>query len=220
MEPGTALGQVCDYIHLNTVRAVVVPVSQLHEFRYSSYWYLRQPKLRPTFLQVQTALVEAGGLADTRAGWRSYADYLAWQAEAGPVGKSQAYVCMSRGWALGTKGFKTALVKDHKMLADSPALSAEGARELRRARWAEVLEQGLKAAGKSVNDARSDRKSAEWKLTVAAWMKQRTQADNRWLSAELNLGAPAAFSRNLTTFRRNLSSKNRLWQRLISISAT
>jgi len=62
-------------------------------------------------------------------------------------------------------------------------------------------------------------KSAAWKVAVAAWMKQRTQANNSWLSAQLGLGAPAAFSRNLTSFRRTLAVNDKLWQRLISISA-
>jgi putative transposase len=219
VEPDGALGQVCDYVHLNPVRAAVLPVEKLGEFRHSSYWYLPQPKRRPEFLQVQTALVEAGGLTDTRAGWRSYADYLAWQAESGPAGKNKAYVSMSQGWALGTKGFKSALIKDHALLAESRAWTAEGARELRIASWTVALTQGLKAAGKSLEAAKIDPKSAGWKLAVAAWLKQSTQADNRWLSTNLHLGAPAAFSRNLTIFRRNLKPKNKLWKTLTSISA-
>ncbi len=38
VEPGEALGHVCHYIHLNPVRAGVVSVSGLKEFRDSSYW--------------------------------------------------------------------------------------------------------------------------------------------------------------------------------------
>src|SRR5690606_4317030 len=34
VEPDGALGQVCDYVHLNPVRAGVVPVERLDEFRY------------------------------------------------------------------------------------------------------------------------------------------------------------------------------------------
>jgi REP element-mobilizing transposase RayT len=220
VEPGGPLGQVCDYIHLNPVRAGLVPAGRLGEFRHSSYWYLGQPKRRPGFLQVQTALLEAGGLADTPAGRRSYADYLAWQAEAGPAGKNKAYVSLSQGWALGTRGFKAALIKDHALLAEARAWSTEGAQELRETRWMETLDRGLKAARKSLAEAKAESKSADWKLTVAAWMKQRTQAGNRWLSANLHLGAPAAFSRNLTIFRRNLNPNDKLWQALTSISAT
>ncbi|MBK8475738.1 MAG: hypothetical protein IPL39_05350 [Opitutaceae bacterium] len=47
-------------------------MGRLSEHRYSSYWYLGQPKLRPAFLDLNTALEEAGGLTDTPAGRRSY----------------------------------------------------------------------------------------------------------------------------------------------------
>ena len=101
------LGQVCHYLHLNPVRAGVVPAAQLAQYRHSSYWYLQRK--RPACLSFVTALAEAGGLSDTRAGWRSYQDYLAWQAESGPAGRNRAYASLSRGWALGSKEFKTAL---------------------------------------------------------------------------------------------------------------
>jgi len=90
---------------------------------------------------------------------------------------------------------------------------------MREARWPEALMIGLRAAGRTLDEAQAAPKSAAWKLAVAAWMKQRTQANNSWLSAQLGLGAPAAFSRNLTSFCRNLAAKDKLWQRLTSIPA-
>ena len=79
VQPGEELGQLCHYIHLNPVRAEVVTVARLREFRDSSYWYLEE-KERPACLDMQTALVHAGGLADNRRGWKLYAQYLDWQA--------------------------------------------------------------------------------------------------------------------------------------------
>jgi hypothetical protein len=35
----------------------------------------------------------------------------------------------------------------------------------------------------------------------------------------LHLGSPAAFSRNITTFRRQLTPSDKLWKTLTSISA-
>ena len=220
VEEGEPLAQVCHYIHLNPVRAGLAPVAQLRDGRHSSYWYLWRPAQRPACYQPQATLREAGGLADTPAGWRSYADYLTWQAEEGPVGRSKAYVNLSQGWALGTAGFKATLRKDHALAADARAWTSEGARELRAAEWEELLQRGLAAIGKSSGAAGTEPKSAAWKIAVAAWMKTRSQAGNRWLSERLHLGVPAAFSRNLTTFRRQLDPADKLWKRLISISAT
>ena len=220
VEAGEALGQVCDYIHLNPVRAGIVPVARLPEYRHSSYWYLMHPRVRPEFLHCQTALAAAGGLADTPAGRRSYADYLAWQTTDGPAGRGKAYVCLSKGWALGTAEFKQKLSRDHAMAAEARAWTAEGARELREARWGELLAQGLQVAGKIASDAKAEPKSAPWKLAVAAWMKACTQVQNSWLSQQLHLGAPAAFSRNLTAYRRTQQVQDNLWKRLTSIPAT
>ncbi len=219
VEEGAPLGQVCHYIHLNPVRAGVMSVEQLTNYRHGSYWYLSRPKLRPPFLESRTALQEAGELADTKAGWKNYADYLAWQAVEGPAGRNKAYVSMSRGWALGGAGFKRSLLKDHAIATDARAWTPEGARELREARWDDLLEKALRKAGKAAEDAKAAPKSAAWKLALAAWMKMRTQAGNSWLSQRLHLGAPAALSRNLTHYRRTAQTSDKLWKALTSISA-
>ena len=203
VEPGAALGQVCHYLHLNPVRAGLVPVENLQTYRASSYWHLWQRK-RPAGLRVETALAEAGGLADTPAGRQAYAKFLAWQAAEGPAGKTKAYVSMSRGWALGTKDFKTALIKDHALAETSRAWEKTGVREMREARWEEALAAGLAALGKLPADVTADRKSAPWKVALAAKLKQTTQADNRWLAAHLHMGTPVAVSHHTGQLRRGL----------------
>jgi putative transposase len=220
VEEGEPLAQVCHYIHLNPVRAGLTEVARLRDYRHSSYWHLWQPKARPACLQPQHTLQLVGGLTDSAAGWRNYANYLAWQAEEGPAGKSKAYVSLSQGWVVGTAGYKAALRADHALAAEARAWTREGAAELRRARWSERLQQGLTAVGRTREQARQEPKSAGWKLALAAWMKSCTQASNGWLSEHLHLGAPAALSRNLTTFRRQLTPSDKLWKTLTSISAT
>ncbi len=202
VEEGAALGQVCHYIHLNPVRAGVVPAERLGEYRHGSTWYLARPKARPDFLDLQAALTEAGGLADTPAGWRCYGDYLAWQAAAGPAGKSDAYVCLSRGWALGTRQFKTDLIKDHALLASARAWESAGAREIREQQWQERLEAALRRAGKSIAAAAADRKSAPWKVAIATELKDQTQASNRWIAERLHMGSPVAVSQYVGRARR------------------
>jgi hypothetical protein len=203
VEPGAALGQVCHYLHLNPVRAGLVPVQNLQNYRASSYWHLWQKK-RPAFLRVETALAEAGGLADTLAGRKAYAGFLAWQTAEGPAGKTKAYVSMSRGWALGTKDFKTALIKDHALAETSRAWEKTGLREMREARWEDALAAGLAALGKSRADAAAERKSAPWTVALAAKLKQTTQADNRWLAEHLHMGTPVAVSHHTGRLRRGL----------------
>ena len=217
VEEGTALGQVCHYIHLNPVRAGVVPVERLRTYRHSSYWYLWEKRKRPEFLDPAVALTEAGGLADDRRGWEQYGQYLAWQAQAGPAGKSEAYASLSRGWALGTEEFKAALIQDHALLASSRAWEAAGAKEIRTQQWETNLERGLRALGQTQDQADGERKSAPWKVALAWWMKQRTQAGNRWLAERLHMGRPEAVSAYVARLTKAGVEKDPHCQRLITI---
>jgi putative transposase len=174
----------------------------LREFRPSSYWYLWRPELRPKFLELRTALKEAGGLADTPAGRQSYGDYLAWQAQAGPAGRNAAYVSLSRGWALGTREFKAALIQDHALAANARAWENSGAQEIREQAWTEILAAGLRKAGKTSEAAAAARKSAPWKVAIAAELKRRTQATNRWIAEQLHMGSAVAVSQYVGRARR------------------
>jgi putative transposase len=204
VEEGAPLGQVCHYLHLNPVRAGLLPMERLPEYRASSYWYLWQEK-RPSFLRVETALTEAGALADTPAGRDAYAQYLIWQATEGPAGKTQAYVSLSRGWALGTREFKAALIKDYALAETSRAWEKMGQREIRETRWAERLAHGLEVLGKTAVEIISERKAAPWKVALAARLKQITQADNRWIAEKLRMGTPVAVSHHVGRLNRGAS---------------
>lgn len=67
VEEGGALGLLCDYIHLNPVRASITSVPSLANYAHSSYWFLRHPERRPSSLRAGTALAAAGGLTDSLA---------------------------------------------------------------------------------------------------------------------------------------------------------
>jgi REP element-mobilizing transposase RayT len=202
VEEGEALGMLCHYIHLNPVRAGLVPVSRLAEYRHSSLWYLAQGKRRPGFLRCGTALAEAGGLADTPAGWRAYADYLAWQAAEGPAGKSKAYVSMSKGWALGGQGFKQTLLQDQAVAAVTRAWESEGVREIREAQWQAVLASLRQQIPAELMANR--RKSAPWKVQLAQQMKAVTDASNGWLAAQLDMGSGFYVSKHIGLARRKV----------------
>ena len=202
VEEGAPLGQVCHYIHLNPARAGVATMAALRDYRYSSYWYLARPKERPAFMRVETALQEAGRLADDRAGWQEYEEYLDWQLTDGPAGKSRAYVTLSKGWALGSREFKAGLMKDHALAASTRAWETGGAAEIKAEQWREALARCLRLAGKTGAETRTERKSASWKIAIAAYLKRNTQASNRWLSEQLHMGTPVAVSQLVGLLRR------------------
>jgi REP element-mobilizing transposase RayT len=220
VEEGLPLGQVCHYIHLNPVRAGVVTADTLAEYRSGSYWYLRRPKQRPACLDFVTALTEAGNLPDNAAGWRSYGDYLAWQVTDGPAGRSKAYVQLSKGWALGGADFKRTLIHDHALAATSRAWANLGAQEIRIEQWRTALNRCLRHTGKTAADSKAGRKSADWKVAIAAVLKLKTQASNRWLCEQLHMGTPVAVSQLVGLLRRRGGPAPKLLHELTEILKT
>ncbi len=195
VEPGAALGQLCHYIHLNPVRARVVTVGKLKDFQNSSYWHLWHRTECPPCLVRQTALRQAGGLADTPAGRRAYAKFLAWQAAHGPVGRNEAYVSLSRGWALGSRGFKEDLLKEHDPSATSRAWETGGKQEMQQAQWSKVFTLGCQRLGRKSSELLCGPAAQPWKIALMLFMKERTQASNTWLVERFGAVRPKYISR-------------------------
>jgi len=59
------------------------------------------------------------------------------------------------------------------------------------------LEKVLMKLGRTADELKADGKSAAWKLALAAALKARTTATNRWLVAALQLGNLQAVSRKV-----------------------
>jgi len=203
VEDGEPLGLVSHYIHLNPVRARLLSAARLEEYRYSSYWYLRRPRERPPELRLDLVLAATGQLADTPAGWANYRDYLVWQAEEGTAGKSSAYVSLSKGWALGTNGFKAALIQDHVMAATARAWESQGAEEVRQQSWESVCRHALKTLQRTDSDLAAAAKAARWKVALAIFLKERSQASNRWLGQRLNMGSGKYISYLVSLMKRD-----------------
>src|SRR6266516_3628791 len=72
------LKTVCDYVHLNPVRAKLLrPEQPLSDFAWSSWpAYLQAPKRRPRWLRVDRLLGELGIPKDSAAGRKQLAHYL------------------------------------------------------------------------------------------------------------------------------------------------
>ncbi len=72
-------------------------------------------------LKAAAALAHAGGLRDTPADWKRYADYLGWLQvdEAGQ--KALDFDRLSKDWAVGEREFKKELSKSHGYLAGPPS---------------------------------------------------------------------------------------------------
>jgi len=202
VEPGAALGQVCHYIHLNPVRAGVVPVGRLKEFRDSSYWYLWHPAERPRCLDLHACLAQAGKLADTLAGRRQYEKFLALQAAEGPAGRNEAFVSLSKGWALGSDGFKERLLREFDPEANSRAWDTHGKKEIQERQWRAALNHGLGLLDRLARSLKQGPLAQPWKVALLVHLKERTQASNPWLAGQFGSTSPGYVSKLAATALR------------------
>lgn len=120
VEDGNALARVADYIHLNPVRAGIVPAERVAQFRWSSLpYFVRGP--RPSCL-VADDILAASGLEDSSEGWCEYVAQLQELAMNPAEQERRGFGEMSRGWAIGTAGWRKALAKTYSQLALHPGL--------------------------------------------------------------------------------------------------
>jgi len=182
------LGALCHYIHLNPVRARLCDVDGLPEWKWSSMGWLGRPKSRPPWYRPQAALEHAGALADTPAGRRKYADYLRWLADDEPARKALRFDRMSHGWVIGTKTFKQAMVKEHAQAGAALKRGDDVIAILVEEEWQHELMRLLGKMRKTPAEIETSGKSEPWKLAIAATIKARTTATNRWLAQALRMG--------------------------------
>jgi putative transposase len=192
---GDGLGAVAHYIHLNPVRAGLLPVERLAEHPASSYSWLLNPQARPPWLCVREFLQAAGALQDTPADRARYGEYLAWLAENEPARKLLKFDQMSRGWALGSERFKAELARTHGERFEAAGRAEASTREAREYTWAGKMRKALEILQISESKLAQARKSADWKIAVAAHLKATTTASNPWLADHLGMGTPTAVSR-------------------------
>lgn len=184
VEPGMHFSRVVNYVHLNPVRAGIVPIEQLAQFRWSSYRRFVKGE-RPLCLVCDRWLDAVGGIADTPEGWRRYQEYLAWLVTDEDDKARQEE--LTRGWAIGGEGWRKDLAKDHADEA-TEAPAGRDLDELKEAVWAKTLAELLKREGKTQADAAEDRGGAEWKIKLAIELRKTTTATNIWIGRELGMG--------------------------------
>lgn len=190
IEDHSHLARVCDYIHLNPVRAGVVTANRLGDFLWSSLsrWLAGSA---PDWLDV-TAVLAGAGLSEKPTPWPHYVQYLGSLASGSNDDERMMRGALSRGWAIGTNGWRRALAREREHLALAPDLPRAEQQELRTARWQHALELALRTQGRSLAEAALSPKSATWKVTVARQLRATVAPPYRWLAETLCMGAPAS----------------------------
>src|SRR5712671_5657127 len=103
------LKSVCDYVHLNPVRARLLSAKQrLSDFRWSSYGeYLKRPKNRSRWLRVDRLLGEHGIPKDSAAGREEFQKRMELRRTSED---GEEFKGIARGWCLGSEAFRKELL--------------------------------------------------------------------------------------------------------------
>lgn len=189
------LRTVCDYVHLNPVRAkLLTPAQSLRDFRWSSYGgYLQPPGKRAPWLRVDRLLGEMGIPQDSVAGRRQFESNME-QRRSQETG--QPWKGLERGWCLGDETFRQELLAQAEgklgvnHYADQRQESSEEkagrivAEELRRLGWKQgELEKRLKADPA--------------KVRIARRLRGETTVTLKWIAERLRMGSWSYVANNL-----------------------
>jgi hypothetical protein len=104
---------------------------------------------------------------------------------------------------LGTKEFKRTLIETHREQLELREYGQEKAlQEAKELGWEHTLAKCRDAATAVSTDVRSSKKSAAWKIAVAARLKDITTARNQWLGSQLKMGPAESVSRYVSELKQ------------------
>jgi hypothetical protein len=190
VEDFQALARVVDYIHLNPVRAKVLPPENVAAYRWSSlHPLLKGP--RPDQLTACDWLQARGGWGDDKTGLAAYTAYLLDIARNESTWEREGLTGLARGWAIGTHAWRKELAKDYAQKSLSAGLSFEEREDLRRAHWLECLSNELANRGKKLTDLETKPRKQAWKIMLANNIRDKSGASIAWLATNLHLGGSA-----------------------------
>ncbi len=193
---------VCDYVHLNPVRARLLSKKQpLRAYAWSSWpEYLEVAGRRRSWLRVDRLLGEYRIPKDSAAGRRQL-ELAVEERRAGEAGMD--YAKIRRGWCLGEETFKQELLGRMQENLGPEHFGPER-REGAECRAEAVVEEELKRRGWGRRELERRAKGDAEKLTVAERLRAETTVPVSWIAARLNMGTPGYL--NDLLYRRRKSS--------------
>jgi putative transposase len=190
------LRTVCDYTHLNPVRARLLPAqSRLLEYPWSSFgYYLKAGKDRPKWLRVDRLLGEHGIEKDTAFGRREFERRM--ESRRAGEGDARQWKGLRRGWCLGTSQFKKGLLERmHGHLG--PNHSGAMRQEASGVRAEATIAEELRRLGWPKGELSKRAKSDPGKVGIAARLRQETTLTIGQIAKRLQMGTRNTLSTNL-----------------------
>ena len=190
------LRMVCDYVHLNPVRArLLKPEQRLLEYPWSSFdGYLAAEAHRPEWLRVDRLLGEHGIHEDTAAGRRQFERRMEARRTEDAEGAEERLI--RRGWCLGPPDFKARLLEQMEGRLGEYH-SGELRRESAEAKAERIIREDLTRLRWTEADLTQRAKNDPAKLAMAARVRQETTLTIRWIAGRLHLGSWKSLNANL-----------------------
>ena len=205
MEDTGILCRVVDYIHLNPVRAGVVAPAHVGGYPWSSLQVLGGKKsVRLAGLTASEWLEARGGWKNTPKGVTEYVKYLAGIGNSETAQRQAGLENLSRGWALGTYGWKKALAREYAQGAPmrNTGMERDEVEEIRDAHNENTFGQALAKAGKTEGELPTRPRAQAWKIKMALEMRDAGVPVN-WLARRLHLGRASSVRSLLSRARNN-----------------
>ncbi len=174
------LKTVCDYVHLNPVRAGLLQTGQpLLEFPWSSYpQYLRPPGQRARWIRVDRLLGEMAIAADSPAGRKEFARRM----EASRRQElADEYRKIRRGWCYGEDAFRRELLLQASRQMGENHYGRER-QETEQDKAQRLVQEGLEEVGWTEKDLAAKAKADPVKVILARRLRQETTMTMKWVA--------------------------------------
>jgi hypothetical protein len=195
------LKTVCDYVHLNPVRAGLLRAEErLLGYPWSSLgWYLAAPEHRPSWMRVDRLLGEHGVGGDTGEGRQEFERRM--EARRLAEADEAALEVMRQGWCWGGEEFKRQMLEqmEGKLGENHSGELRRGSAEVRAER---VIGEELGRLGCSLEELKSRRKGDPAKMALAARLRRETTLTIQAIAARLGMGTSKSANKRLHEWMR------------------
>jgi REP element-mobilizing transposase RayT len=181
------LRTVCEYVHLNPVRAkLLTPKQALREYRWSSFAeYLKAPSRRPAWLRVERVFGELRIPKDSTAARRRFEEVME---QRRTEERSEEWKPVRRGWCLGDEEFRKELLEQVHEWAGAHHYGEEiGQSAEEKAR--RIIREELATLGWKETHLGQRRKGDAGKVRIAGRLRRETTVSKRWIAEELSMGS-------------------------------
>jgi hypothetical protein len=203
---GGYLRTVCEYVHLNPVRAKLLPPeAPLRSYRWSSFrLFLLPTGQRPGWLRLDRLFGECGITADSPGGRQEFERKLEARRH---QASDEGFQSVRQGWCFADEHLRQKLLPQVEGGAGSFHYGAE-IQEASEAKAARIIDEELRRAVWTEADLNLRKKGDPAKVRMARRLRAETTVTLQWIAARLRMGTKGHLSHLLYWQQRAESGKD------------